>query len=444
MKVKPLQLFDFSMIASVLVLGTLSVIFIYSSGIDSSGMMQDKRSMDYIKQILWCSAGLISMLVLALLDYRKLKRYVPWITGFTVALLMFTLKFGHESHGARSWINFGPIKLQPAEFAKISFTLFLAWYLDKYRKHSHIKRFIISLFILFIPMGLILLQPDFGSAMVYIPIFIVICFMADIPVHYIIMFLLTGVIAALLAVLPAWQEKIYQKPFLLVNLLNNKRLFMIVAAATLMVALIGALGLILFKKKYFYWIAYIFGIVFVGLILSVVVRKFLKDYQVMRLIVFLDPYVDAKGAGWNIINSRIAIGSGQFTGKGFLMGTHSHYRYLPEQSTDFIFSILAEEFGFLGCMAVFASYLLILLRIVSVARNTTDYFGNLISSGFLGMFFFHFMVNVGMTMGIMPITGIPLAFVSYGGSAFLTNSLALGLVMSVRSRRLDFSVAGSF
>ncbi len=442
MKTKPLQLFDFAMIASVLILGTLSVIFIYSSGIDSSGVMQPKHRLDYIKQIIWCVAGLIAMLVLAIIDYRKLKRYIPWLAGFSVLLLIFTLKFGIISHGARSWINLGPINLQPAEFTKVSFTLFLAWYLEKSRKDSGLKRFLISLLILALPIGLILKQPDFGSAMVYIPIFIVICFMADIPIRYLVLFLMTGMLTVILAVLPAWQEKIYQKPFLLVNILLNKRLFMIVAAATLMVAFIGALGLLLFKRKYFYWIAYAFGCIFVSLLLSVVARKFLQEYQVMRLIVFLDPYVDPKKSGWNIINSRIAIGSGQFTGKGFLMGTHSHYRYLPEQSTDFIFSILAEEFGFLGCMLVFAAYLMILFRIISTARNTTDYFGNLISAGFLGMFFFHFMVNVGMTMGMMPITGIPLAFVSYGGSAFVTNSVALGLVMSVRSRRLDFSIAG--
>ena len=442
MKAKPLQMFDFAMIASVLILGTLSVIFIYSSAFDSSGTMQDKLKTDYIKQIIWASGGLLSMVVLALLDYRKFKRYIPWLAAVTVVLLAVTLKFGRISHGARSWLSFGPINLQPAEFAKISFTLFLAWYLDKYRKHSDLKRFAIALLILVIPLGLILKQPDFGSAMVYIPIFIIVCFMADIPLRYLFIILLTGGLAVVLAVLPVWQEKIYKQPFFLVSILGNKRLFMIVVAATLMVALIGALGLLLFKKRYFYWIAYAFGIIFASLLLSVVARKFLQEYQVMRLIIFLDPYVEAKKSGWNIINSRIAIGSGQFTGKGFLLGTHSHYRYLPEQSTDFIFSILAEELGFIGCMIVFIAYFMILIRIVFVARNTTDYFGCLICTGFLAMFFFHFMVNVGMTMGIMPITGIPLPFVSYGGSAFVTNSIALGLVMSVRSRRLDFSATG--
>jgi len=155
----------------------------------------------------------------------------------------------------------------------------------------------------------------------------------------------------------------------------------------------------------------------------------------MRLIVFMDPNVDPRGFGWQIIQSITAIGSGGPFGKGYLQGTQSHYRYLPEQSTDFIFSILSEEWGFLGGVLVFALFLIIFLRLVRIMQNTSDYFGSYIVAGLVYMFAFHFVVNVGMTMGIMPITGIPLMFVSYGGSAVLSSMIGIGLAMSIRVRR---------
>jgi rod shape determining protein RodA len=155
----------------------------------------------------------------------------------------------------------------------------------------------------------------------------------------------------------------------------------------------------------------------------------------MRLIVFLDPYVDPRGSGWHIIQSITAIGSGGLSGRGFLQGTHSQYQYLPEQSTDFIFSILSEEWGFFGGIIVFALFLLILMRLLRITRHTVDSFGSYIVAGLVSMYAFHFLVNVGMTMGIMPITGIPLLFVSYGGSALVSSMAGIGLTLRVLVRR---------
>ena len=210
---------------------------------------------------------------------------------------------------------------------------------------------------------------------------------------------------------------------------------------TFAVTVAGILGQIFFKKKYFYWITYVFGIISFSLLASAGAGKVLKPYQIQRLIVFIDPSSDPRGAGWNIIQSKIAIGSGLLRGRGFMQGTQSHYRFLPQQSTDFIFSIFAEETGFIGGILLFAVFFCILFRIVYIMKQTTNRFGYLIASGILGMFFFHFIVNVGMVMGIMPITGIPLPFLSYGGSALLTNMLAVGILMSINNRRLDFKVA---
>ena len=253
--------------------------------------------------------------------------------------------------------------------------------------------------------------------------------------------LFSGILIIFFTVLPLWETYIYRKSVPIIRLLTNKKLFMVMAVALGAITLTGLLGFIFLKKKYFYWITYVSGIILLGLLGSMAAGKVLKDYQIKRLIIFLNPNVDPMDAGWNIINSQIAIGSGGFSGKGFVMGTQSHYRFLPQQSTDFIFSILAEESGFLGCMVIFIAYIAILFRIIKTMRVVNDSYAVNICAGVLGLFLFHFLINVGMVMGIMPCTGIPLPFVSYGGSAYLTNAAALGLVMSARSRKLDFSLA---
>jgi rod shape determining protein RodA len=165
------------------------------------------------------------------------------------------------------------------------------------------------------------------------------------------------------------------------------------------------------------------------------INRVLKPYQIMRFIVFLDPQVDPQGAGWNLLQSVTAVGSGGLAGKGFLKGTQSHYQFLPQQSTDFIFSILAEEWGFLGGLLVFGLFLVILLRGVRIMYIARDDFGMHVAAGVVGMIFFHVVINIGMAMGIMPITGIPLFFLSYGGSSLWTALIGVGLLLDIYFRR---------
>jgi rod shape determining protein RodA len=202
--------------------------------------------------------------------------------------------------------------------------------------------------------------------------------------------------------------------------------------------LLALVGFVRYKKKYFYWIAYGVVIIILSLGISYGAQKVLKPYQIMRLIVFLDPEIDPRGSGWNIIQSVTAIGSGGILGKGYLQGTQSHYRFLPQQSTDFIFSIYSEEWGFLGGIMVFSLFLLLILRLVRIMKTTSDPFGRYITAGLAGMYAFHFLINVGMTMGVMPITGIPLLFMSYGGSALITAMAGIGLALSVHIRRFQY------
>lgn len=432
MKLKFLQAFDFVLFTCVIMLVTFGILFIYSSGINSEGI---NTSREYIKQIIWASCGILLMLLISLIDYRKYHRYVPHLFAGVCGILLFTKFFGKYVNGAKSWIGIGPFGIQPSEFSKIVFILFMAWFLEKTtHAKDQKKRFIMSLLILCLPVGLIVSQPDLGTALVFFPIFLIMCFIAGIPTRYVMMLFMGAVITIIFIVLPIWQSEILKSPVRLIQVLTNIKLRLLLIFATGSISVIGLIGMFFYKQnKYFYWISYSFGIICGALIFSYAGGKFLKTHQIQRLIVFLDPYKDPHGAGWHIIQSKIAIGSGNLFGNGYLQGTQSHYQFLPEQSTDFIFSILSEEFGFLGGMTVFALYFIVLIRIIYIIKITSNTYGLLIASGILGMFFFHFIENVGMAMGIMPITGIPLLFLSYGGSSLWTAMISVGLLMSIKA-----------
>jgi rod shape determining protein RodA len=284
-------------------------------------------------------------------------------------------------------------------------------------------------------MGFILIQPDFGTSLVFIPILLVMTFMAGVSIRYIIFLSACIALTSVLMVLPLWQSYILRNSLPGLLILANSRFIAIALLALGIIAAIALFGFITYKKRYFFWIVYGVAIIAFSLGASFMSHRVLKDYQIMRLIVFLDPDVDPRGAGWNIIQSITAIGSGGLAGKGYLQGTQSHYRFLPQQSTDFIFSIFTEEWGLLGGLLVFALFLVICLRLIRIMKTTSDLFGSYICAGLSGMYIFHFLINVGMTMGIMPITGIPLLFMSYGGSAALSAMTGIGLALSVYVRR---------
>jgi rod shape determining protein RodA len=426
---------DFSLLLAALFLSVFGILFIYSSGLSASGVLV---SNEYIRQIIWATGGLIIALALPVFDYRRFRDFSLYLYLGTLALLLYTCLFGRLVNGARAWIGIGTFGIQPSEFAKITTTLFLARYLGDTRHSAKgFPRFLISCFIVFIPMGLILIQPDFGTSLVFIPILLAMTFIAGISVKYVVFLSACLILTGVLMVLPLWQSYILHNSFPSLLILINPRFILIAILALGAVAAIAVSGFMKYKKRYFFWIAYSVTIAVLSLGASFLSHRVLKDYQIMRLIVFLDPNVDPRGAGWHIIQSVTAIGSGGFTGKGYLQGTQSHYRFLPQQSTDFIFSIFTEEWGLLGGLLVFALFLLICLRLVRIMKTTSDPFGTYICAGLSAMYVFHFLVNVGMTMGIMPITGIPLLFMSYGGSALISAMTGIGLALSIYVRRFS-------
>jgi rod shape determining protein RodA len=426
---------DFFLFFAPVVLTIIGVLFIYSSGMTAAGV---QTSDEYIKQIIWGSVGTVIILGLALIDYHRLRDLAIYFYLAALAVLCYTFFFGKLVNGARAWLGFGNFGIQPSEFAKITTILFLGRYLDdSKRKANSFMRFFISCVIVFIPMFLILIQPDFGTSLVLIPILLVMTFIAGVSMRYVIFLSAWIGLTGVLMVLPLWQSYLMKNAFSSVMILVDIKFIAITSLALGFIGVIALIGYFLYKKRYFFWIVYAVAAVVFSLGASFASHKVLKDYQIMRLIVFLNPDIDPRGAGWNIIQSITAIGSGELQGKGFLQGTQSHYRFLPQQSTDFIFSIFSEEWGFLGGILVFALFLIICLRFVRIMRLSSDPFGIYITAGLSSVLIFHFLINVGMTMGIMPITGIPLLFMSYGGSALISAMIGVGLVQSVYVRRFD-------
>jgi len=421
---------DYLLLLPILVLLVFGIMFIYSSGITSAG---NQISNEYIRQIIWASAGLIIALSLSLVNYRRFYSISLYIYLFSLLPLIYTLVFGRLR-----WLKIGMFGVQTSEFVKISVIILLARYLaDTEHNNNSFSRFFVSCLIVFFPMGIVLLQPDLGTSLVYIAILVVMTYTAGVSMRYVSFLMFCLAFTGIFLVLPLWQAYIYRKSLPILTLITNPKIIMITVVFLALIAAISLFGYVKFKKNYFYWFVYSSAIAVFSLCASYGARLILKNYQIMRLIVFLDPNVDPRGAGWNIIQSVTAIGAGGLTGRGYLQGTQSHYSFLPEQSTDFIFSIFSEETGLIGGLTVFLLFLLICQRLFTTMKTTADPFAKYICSGLAGMIGFHYIVNVGMTMGIMPITGIPLLFMSYGGSAVLSTMIGIGIVLSIYLRRYN-------
>lgn len=331
----------------------------------------------YLKtQFIAIALGIIISIFIIRYDYSQLARYNFIIYGSAVLLLIIVLIFGQELRGSTGWITIGPLPtFQPAEFTKIMLIIAFADFLNRRRNNLDTMAELIPCFIYMgIPFILIMLQPDLGTALVYIVITTVMMFAAGANPKIMISLILGGVIAV---------------------------------------------ALLLFLHFQF------------GVPLP------LEEYQIKRLTMFVDPYDDGqggRGAGWNTIQSLVAIGSGGFLGKGLFNGTQVQLNFLPEHHTDFIYAVIGEELGFLGAAFIIILFGILLLRTVYIAYNAKDFYGTLIVLGISAMWLFHIYENIGMSIGIMPITGIPLPFLSYGGSSMLTNVIAVGIILSVNIR----------
>ena len=428
--------FDVYIIAATLSLIAIGILFIYSSGVTSTGRVY---SNEHIRQLVWAGTGLVLLVAAALTSYTTIRSASVPFYMLVLVLLLITLAFGRVVNGARSWLGIAGLGIQPSEFAKLASVLVLAIYLE--RVGTGIRKlplFLAGSVIMLLPMGLTIVQPDLGTSLVFMPLFLVMVFVAGARLRHVSYVVLVFVLTAVLSVIPAWERQIYEGSVPLVSVLTRPQVLTMVIAALAAMLAVTSVGYLATKRRYFFWITYGLSVISLGLLGSVAVRRVLAEYQMMRLIVFLDPYADPRGAGWNIIQSLTAVGSGGFSGKGFLQGTQSHYQFIPQQSTDFIFSILAEEWGFLGGLLVFGLFLVILLRGLYIVQTARDNYSSLVATGIVTLIFFHFAVNVGMVIGVMPITGIPLFFLSHGGSSLWTAMVGVGLLLNIHHNRYHY------
>ena len=352
---------DWILMSAVFLLLFLGMLALYSISLEGSVF----NNSNFQKQIISIIIGLILMLTLSFYDYRILNFHSTKLYFIALALLAAVVFFGTTIRGTTGWLDFFSYHIQPVEIAKLILIIFLASFLSQKKTQlSIVVRIISSLVLIFIPIFLILKQPDLGSSAIIIGVWITLLFCSG---------------------------------------LNKKNLFIL----TLSIVLITAGG----------WF-------------------FLKSYQKERIVNFVKPYQDPAGSGYNVIQSIVAVGSGGLTGKGLGHGSQSQLNFLPEKHTDFIFAVIAEDLGFLGAAAVFILFGIIFWRLKEIAESARDNFGYLLAIGVIAMLFFQFLVNVGMNIGVMPVAGVPLPFLSYGGSAMITVLMAIGIMQSVYMRRI--------
>jgi rod shape determining protein RodA len=401
---RSIQLGDPALFGLVVALSVFGIAMVYSAGVvDVPGT---RASGAWQAQIVWFCLSLLLIPLVMRVPVGWLEWGAQPAYAFALVLLMAVPIIGSAgatTGGIKSWIVIGPIRLQPAELAKIAVVLMLARVLGDWREPPRTLWALWKpIVVVMIPMALVMLQPDLGSALVFSSILVWCLFWAGTPLAT-IFFLVSPVLSLFLSITP-WVWGVYIV-LLLVLLIRRDAFLSEKASIWLANAAAGAVALPLWNK--------------------------LAAYQKNRLLVFLDPMIDPRGAGYNLIQSRVAIGSGGWFGQGWTEGPQKRLAFLPEQHTDFIFSVVGEELGFLGVLLVLTCFGLIFWRLVRIAERSTDPFASLVPIGIFGSWFAHVVVNVGMTVGVMPITGIPLPFISYGGSFLLVNLLAMAIVQRV-------------
>jgi len=372
-------------------------------------------SQSYGKQLLWIVTALAIALMIILTDAKFFNAFAYPIYIGTILLLVVVLFAGKEIAGSKSWFQIGEFRIQPAEFAKFATNLALAHYLSALDFDSRKRKSqIIPLIILAIPALLILLQNDTGSAIVYSSLALVL-YRQGMPGSI----LLIGVAVAILAIMA---------------LMFNQ--YIVITGIGILL-----IGFTFFIRRNWQNIVKVIGIFVVAslFILSVdyAFQNVLELHQKTRINVLLGKQIDLKGAGYNVNQSKIAIGSGGFWGKGFLKGTQTKFNFVPEQSTDFIFCTVGEEWGFVGSTVVMLLFLALIVRIMMMAERQRSDFSRIYGYGVASILFFHFFVNIGMTIGLMPVIGIPLPFFSYGGSSLWAFTILLFIFIKMDSNRLQ-------
>nr|WKN40014.1 rod shape-determining protein RodA [Tunicatimonas sp. TK19036] len=367
------------------------------------------------KQLIWICAAAILITTIMLVDFRFYDSFAYFFYGGIVLILIFVLLFGREVAGSKSWFTIGSFRMQPSEFAKFATALAVAKYLSQNnRVFDNLKSQITLFAIIGLPAILIILQGDTGTAMVYAAFVLVFYREGFSP-----LLLGIGIAAAILFVLTLFIDQLYLiiavvvTAFLLIgiNSKKTKRIITISVAAAAVISLVVSVDFL--------------------------INDVLKPHQQNRIKALINPDGDPLGYGWNVTQSKIAIGSGGMWGKGFLQGTQTKFDFVPEQSTDFIFCTIGEEHGWIGSTLLIVLFILLLMRVTAIAERQKSTFARVYGYSVAAILFFHFAVNIGMTIGLFPVIGIPLPFFSYGGSSLWAFTILLFILLKLDAHRMQ-------
>lgn len=370
------------------------------------------------KQLIWIGTSILLIIAIMVIDFRFYNSFAYVFYAVVMLLLLMVMIFGREVAGAKAWFEIGPFRIQPGEFAKFATALAVAKYMENSTiRLDKFKDLAILGVLIALPAVFILLQNDTGTALVFAAFILVFYREGLAPI-----FLILGISAVTI--------------FVLTLMVNEVYLMIGIGILTLLIIGIG-------KKNFKRIITVVAGAaLIVGTILSVdyVVDNVLQPHQQNRIKALINPNADPLGYGWNVTQSKIAIGSGGLTGKGFLEGTQTKFDFVPEQSTDFIFCTIGEEHGWVGSLVLISLFLFLLMRIVFLAERQKSRFARVYGYSVAAIMFFHFLVNIGMTIGLAPVIGIPLPFFSYGGSSLWSFTILLFILVKLDAHRMQMLV----
>jgi len=398
--------FDRGLFLAVVALVLVSLLMTYSAGRTSADAMPRL----HLKQLAWCVIGFAGLFAAMAIPYRSFDAlaYPIYFVGLLLCLAILLL---HGTPLVRErWLVLGPVNFQPSEVAKYGVILVLARYLSGIKGgRFRISKLAIPIALTLIPFGLILKEPDLGSALVLIGVLLPVLYWGGLPLR--VIFFLISPLIAVLASLSLGFFVLYLAALVAILAFGRERNLVVLAVVVAVNLATGIARPVLWNQ--------------------------LKPYQRARILSFVNPE-DTLGSAYQIIQSKVAIGSGGLWGKGYLEGTQKGLSFLPEQHTDFIFSVVGEEFGFLGCFLVLLLFGVVLVRATMIAAHARNRFGSLLVVGVVSLIAFQVVVNVGMTLGMLPVTGIPLPLVSYGGTSLTTTLFGIGLVLNVGIHRRDY------
>jgi rod shape determining protein RodA len=397
--------FDLSIFLPVIGLIIFGLLAIYSSTVN-----HPTASGNFQKQVIFVIISLFVFFITFSLPLQSFKKFAIALYGVSIFFLIAVLVIGKTVYGAKSWFGIGGFGFQPSELAKLGTILMLSYWLTyKNRDINNLKDIGVALLIGIFPVALIMLEPDMGTSIVFLIITISLIFWSGISLFGLFVVLSPGIVT-------------------LASILGT---YAFIVALLLVVA-----ALFFFKKDLFNSITVFIINLSSGFFFDYIYRV-LKPHQQKRIASFLDPSADPLGAGYNALQAKVAIGSGGFWGKGFLHGNQTQLRFIPEQWTDFIYCVIGEEFGFIGSIIVISLFLIIFLRLFKLSATAKDRFSVLVTVGVLTLLFSHFAMNIGMNVGVTPVIGLPLPFLSYGGSTQFINMVMLGIVLNIyRNRKL--------